>query len=162
MSFGFQKDYLGAVITDSFTSSGTMTLDGDLAVGKSNETFSMTGVDGVSGSGEDGCDVAITGGDGDTTGGVGGGVLLTGGASTGTNDSGGGINLQSGNATGTNSSGGNVQITCGNGAGNGGWLELTAGNGASTGGYIQLEGGHNDGFDRSFVKYTTQLADFLK
>lgn len=28
--------------------------------------------------------------------------------------------------------------------------------------FIQLEGGHNDGFDRSFVKYTTQLADFLK
>ena len=28
--------------------------------------------------------------------------------------------------------------------------------------FIQLEGGHNDGFDRSFVKYTTQLADFLR
>ena len=28
--------------------------------------------------------------------------------------------------------------------------------------FIQLEGGHNDGFDRSFIKYTTQIADFLK
>lgn len=28
--------------------------------------------------------------------------------------------------------------------------------------FIQLEGGHNDGFDKSFYSYTSQLVNFFK
>jgi len=101
--YGFPIEHLGAivtnsVVTDSLTSSGPTTLDGDLAVGKSNDTFSITAANGVSGSGEDGCDVAITAGDGDTTGGLGGAVSLTGGAAFAASDRGGGITLTCGDS----------------------------------------------------------------